>query len=684
MLKEWAEHTIPGIIQVMGSSLFLGIDTGGTFTDGVLLDPERHEIIKTAKVLTTHHDLQICISQIIDRLVPEDSPEIEEINLVSLSTTLATNAIVEGKSRPVALFLLGYDPELVYKFDFHHQLGTPHFHFLQGGMDLQGREQAPLDEDALAAKVVALKDQVEAFAVSSYAGTFNGSHEQKAQEIIRGLSGLPVVQGHHLTSRLNSIHRATTATLNAGLLSTAYDFMNTVQAMLSRRGICCPLAMVRGDGSLVRAGFASHRPVEIIHSGPATSAIGGLYLAKVASGLVVDIGGTTTDFALVQNGQVLLDGGEASVGGFPTSVRTIRSRSFGLGGDSHIRFDPRGHLTVGPERVIPISYLAHVYPEVRQDLENWLLTAPEKFYSDKLEYWLLRREPLQPFSDPRTNRVLDLLRDGPKRLPVLLKQAGAKSTVQVDGHQLMSQDIISCAGLTPTDLLHVTGEYAPWDREIARKVVERIARMLEMRPDAFIQGVFHWMTRSIVAEIIHFLTGQPVPEEINGKNGSLARWLFEQNISHADNFLGCQFQLKVPLIGIGAPARAFLSPVAEVLGTQVIFPAHYEVANAVGTVVGSVLVRKDAEVLPQVSGPSITGYMAQVGSEQRVFEKRAEALDFARSRILELARAEAIAAGACDPQVELTEQELLGDMVNFTAQAIGKPALDLTAVSPVS
>jgi N-methylhydantoinase A/oxoprolinase/acetone carboxylase beta subunit len=416
--------------------LSLGIDTGGTFTDGVLLDPQRHEIIRTAKVITTHHDLKICIAQVLDQLAPDEP---ESIRMVSLSTTLATNAIVEGKSRPVALFLLGYDPQLVYQYQFHRQFGTDLYYFIPGGMDLQGREQAPLDEAALEEHARRQMGQVEALAVSSYAATLNADHEERAGELLHRFTGLPVVQGHHLTSRLNSIRRATTASLNAGLLSTAYEFLNTVQVILERRGICCPLIMVRGDGSLVSAAFASHRPVEIIHSGPATSAVGGLYLAGVRSALVVDIGGTTTDLALLENGRVLLDGGEATVGGYQTSVRTIRARSFGLGGDSQIRFTPRGEFTIGPERVIPLSYLAHAYPEVRRDLQAWLIAAPERFYSDKLEYWLLRREPLQPFADPRTQRVLELLRTGPRRLAWLLKQAGAVSAVQVDSGMMVRE-----------------------------------------------------------------------------------------------------------------------------------------------------------------------------------------------------------------------------------------------------
>ena len=129
--------------------LFLGIDTGGTYTDGILLEPVSRKILKSTKVLTTHHDLKLCIGEVFDQLL---SPDPGPIALVSLSTTLATNAIAEGKRRPVALFLLGYDPELVERFGFGEQFGTQYYSFIPGRHDLEGVEQTPLDEAELDAE----------------------------------------------------------------------------------------------------------------------------------------------------------------------------------------------------------------------------------------------------------------------------------------------------------------------------------------------------------------------------------------------------------------------------------------------------------------------------------------------------------------------------------------------------
>jgi N-methylhydantoinase A/oxoprolinase/acetone carboxylase beta subunit len=138
----------------------LGIDTGGTYTDGVLFDWQDRRVVRTIKTLTTRHDLTICILDALDALLPVDP---KSIRMVSISTTLATNAIAEGKGRPVALFLLGYDPELVNTFSFEGSFATSNYDYLQGGHDLNGREQAPLDSHTLLEKANEWKDLVEAF-----------------------------------------------------------------------------------------------------------------------------------------------------------------------------------------------------------------------------------------------------------------------------------------------------------------------------------------------------------------------------------------------------------------------------------------------------------------------------------------------------------------------------------------
>ena len=653
--------------------LFLGIDTGGTYTDGVLLKPDSGKVIKTVKVLTTHQNLEICIKDVFEKLVPDDPTC---ISLVSLSTTLATNIIAEGKHRPVALLLLGYDPGLVKEFNFHQQFGTNQYFFINGRHNLDGIEQEALDTTRVKSIVESVKGSVEAFAVSSFAGSRNPDHEERVGNIITGLCDLPVVQAHHLSSDLDSIRRATTASLNAALLSSAHEFMNAVQRMLSEYGVRCPVMIVRGDGSIVKAEYARKRPVEIVHSGPATSAIGGQFLSKRDTALVVDIGGTTTDIALVAGGKVQVLDNAATVGPYRTCVRTVRVRSFGLGGDSLIRFDYNRKLTIGPERVIPISHFAVLFPQIRQDLIDWLSQKDQLRYSDDAGYLVLRHEPLTPFTSERTQKALELLRQGPQRLSNLLKKVGAVSPVQINLDDMLAQEVVDMVGLTPTDLLHVTGEFTPWDVEVATLLSSAAASIWNESPTQFASRVKGLVTDRIVAEIVQFISGKTLSEpSYNFRSGDLDRWLYDESFSPRDTYLGCRIFLRVPLVGIGAPAQALLPPVAEALGTEIVLPEHYPVANAIGTVVGNVIVRHEGAVTPMLEGSAVMGYFSRVANQVERFASYEEALANTHQKLSELVMNEARQAGAGEPFVECDEKEVLpGMIVNLSAWAAGKPS----------
>jgi N-methylhydantoinase A/oxoprolinase/acetone carboxylase beta subunit len=661
-------------MDIQPSSLYLGIDTGGTFTDGVLLDPQTRQVVRARKVLTTHQDLKICIAQILDQILPKDP---SAISLVSLSTTLATNAIAEGKRKPVALLLLGYDRELVHQYNFHKQFGTPAYFFIEGRYSLEGVEEIPLDEEEIVRIAHQVRNEVDVFAVSSLAGPINTRHEERAAEILSGLTRLPVIQAHHLSSELDSIRRATTVSLNASLLADIQEFLEAVEDMLAQKGLHCPVMIVRGDGSIVKASFARQRPVEIIHSGPATSALGGQFLADANSALVVDMGGTTTDVCLVERGTIQAMQNAATIGPYRTCVRTIKACSFGLGGDSLIRFDHHRTLAIGPERVLPISHLCAEYPEIQGELAFWLKSKNQLYYSDGLEYWVMRREPKREITHAPTQKALTILRSGPQRMRKLIEEVGVKSPLLLDVDELVNQGIIERAGLTPTDLLHVTGEFSPWNAEIAQLLAGAAAKIWNEDAMAFTQRIKDWMTRKITTEIIQYLSHKTLSERAyNLRGDDLDRWFFEENLSDSDPYLGCKISLKVPIVGIGAPAGIFLPAVAQALGTDCILPNHYEVANAVGTVVGNVIIRKEGSVFPCVEGIAITGYFARVDSCQEKFPQYDRALAFAREKLTGQVRAEAEAAGACPVMVECEVKEGVAGMANLLAWAVGRPGVD--------
>jgi len=265
----------------------IGIDTGGTFTDGVLLQYSDRKVVSTAKSLTTRGDLKKGVIKVLQKLkISSDY----NIKLVGISSTLATNSVAEGKARKVGLLLIGYDKDLVEDFGLREKLSTEDISFFQGGHDAQGNAKAELDTEGIKEWIKQKKNEVDAIALSSYFSPLNHEHEEEAFKIIQEESDLPVVMAHQLSTKLDSIRRAATASINASLVAVMQDFIQSVQESLKDLRINAPLMIVRGDGTLMPYTEAVQKPVETVLSGPAASAIGGRFLSHTSSSLVVDIG----------------------------------------------------------------------------------------------------------------------------------------------------------------------------------------------------------------------------------------------------------------------------------------------------------------------------------------------------------------------------------------------------------
>lgn len=655
------------------SELILGIDTGGTYTDGVLLDYHTREVLATTKTLTTRHDLTECILKALADLLSENNGT---IRLISISTTLATNAIAEGKGRPVALFLLGYDPALVKQFRLESEFATDNFYYFEGGHTLHGEEQTPLALAAILEQAATLKESVEAFAVSAYFSPFNPSHEQRAFKALREATGKPVVLGHQLASKLNSIQRATTATLNASLLSILQDFILAIRKSLDEHTITAPLMMVRGNGALMSADIAENLPVETVHSGPAASAIGARFLTGIDRAVVIDIGGTTTDIAIIDGGQVNVREEGTTVGNFRTAVRAADIRSIGLGGDSLISYDVDERIRVGPSRVTPLAYLASQHSQVAHEVKHLAHHSFNKRSPDSVEYWFLQREPRRFVKNDLGRQVIEMLRQRPMALPEILDRLGIFHPLQFGGQTLIKEEIIGRAALTPTDLLHANGEYTPWDQEAAKSAAKYIASLKGYSVAELIEQVMTTIAERITAEVIAFVSKQSlrrVPDYLHPDD--LGLWLFEENLYKSHPYLGSEISLKIPIIGIGAPAAIFLPRVAEHLHTRLIIPPHFQVANAVGAISGSVMIHHEAWVYPQSRGMHVVGYFVQSSQKRQRFSRLSEALDYARQIIGERAKDEALAAGAVDPHIEFEQLPDGAESYRLRARAIGNPQL---------
>ena len=304
----------------------LGIDAGGTYTDAVLIRDTDGAIVDSNKALTTYPDLHPGIKNVIDGLNPE---YLKNIKLVSVSTTLSTNTILEGTGFPVALILIGDHP-------LEKQLPTKHVLFAAGGHDHNGEEEAPLDLEAIEKFVLRVKDKVSAFAISSYFSTRNPEHELRVKDRILELTGLPAVCGHELSQELGAYERAVTAFLNAQLIPITRQFVQSIIKDMKERGINARLLMLKCDGSVVGIKDALKKPIETIFSGPAASLVGASYLSGLETCAVIDVGGTSTDISSICMGVPDLSDEGAVVGGWKTRVKAIRMETTATGGDSHI------------------------------------------------------------------------------------------------------------------------------------------------------------------------------------------------------------------------------------------------------------------------------------------------------------------------------------------------------------
>ena len=393
------------------------------------------------------------------------------------------------------------------------------------------------------------------------------------------------------------------------------------------------------------------------------------------------MGGTTTDLALIERGQVTVSAEGATVSGYKTSVQAANLLSIALGGDSHITVTRDGQIAVGPERVLPLSHLASDTPEVGKRLKalarrQWAQATPEW-----LEYWYLLREP-QPglVAAGQQEALVALLRGGPQPLPDILKHLKVLHVGQVDAGELLRQEVIGKSGLTPTDLLHVEGTVALWDAEAAGLALDVFAHHRWRDPAEVRRAIWDRVTEMALHAIVTFLTGKrlPAPGTVDPeRDESLGPWFFYNSLYRSHPHLETQFRLRQPIIGIGAPAGFFLKPVAEALHTELILPKFHEVANAVGAIAGTVMVTEELLVYPRLDGVGleVLGYYAQTGEERFEYEELADALAHARALSQERALGGALRSGADNPQVTVEQRSDGLDTYRIRAKAMGNPRL---------
>ena len=629
-------------------ALLLGVDTGGTFTDAVLLDEAAGAVLAKAKALTTRADLSQGIGAAIDAVLAGTDPG--EVAMVSLSTTLATNALVEGQGGRVALVAIGFaEADLARAGLTEAMRGDPVIR-IAGGHGAGGTEAAPLDLAALEAALEGL--EVSTIAVAASFATRNPAHELAAAAVIRA-QGWPVTCSHHLSARLNGPKRALTAVLNARLLDMIARLIDACEGHLARRGITAPLMAVRGDGALISAAQARERPIETILSGPAASIEGARWLTGEAEALVADIGGTTTDVALLRGGRPAIDPDGARVGPWRTMVEAVAMRTTGLGGDSEVHLAeglvPAGDtgLRLGPRRLIPVSLLAVEHGAMVHASLDAALGA--EIPAAEAGRFVLPMATGAPGLDAREAALLARLAGQAQPLATALGSRMDQAALQ----RLWSRGLVMIAGVTPSDAAHVLGRLAAWDTGAAAKALTLMARRRSARGERIAPGA-----KELAERIIDQLTAQTVDCLLqaalaeDGFTAAPADPLLRAALAGHSGTLRIQAALGVPLIGLGASAASYYGAVAERLHTTVNLPADGDVANAIGAVVGRISMHAEA----LVSSPGPGRFVAHLPDGPAAYPDPETALAALAPALEANARAAAAAAGLPDPQITRDEQ----------------------------
>lgn len=661
------------------SALTLGIDTGGTFTDAALLAPApgpggavagsgvAASVLASAKALTTRGHLLTGITKAVDavfKAAPEGS--VSRVRLVGLSTTLATNAIVAGHGSPACLLLIGQPPGILQRADLGLALGGGPAVFVDGGHNAAGDQQAALDTAALARAVDRHAPEAAAFAVAGYFAVRNAEHELRARELIEKQCGRPVTCSHELSARLSAPRRALTALLNARLIPLLGEFIDAAAAMLRATGITAPLMVVQGDGSLTTAEAALRRPVETILSGPAASILGARHLAGdggaggSGTAVVSDIGGTTTDIALLRGGKPVLNHGGATVGGWRTLVEAVAVHTLGLGGDSEVAVDG-SLLTLGPRRAVPLCLLAARHPQTAAVLARQLKEPPREHHG---RFALrLRNNPAGRMS--RSEQMLwDALGGGPLAVDRLLDSASSGRALE----NLRRRELAVVAALTPTDAAHILGLHQAWPRQAAVNGAKILRRRLSPNSGGGEGGggekaLAEKIIRMLVRRSAHAIGAAAINSDSPGSVESdyqNAHYLHKKALDQNENggaLVEHRLKLNAPLIGVGAAAQTYYTEVAARLHTKCEIPPHFAVCNAVGAVAGGIIRRVSA----LITAVDAAKYRVHIQNGVKDFPSLEAAARYAALQCENLATRQAIDAGGGGITVEHERRDTIVD-----------------------
>ena len=557
----------------------LGVDTGGTFTDAVIVDLDDNTVVAKRKSPTTHEDLSIGLGNSVRAVFESCDIKPSDISVVGISTTLATNSILEGHGGEVGLILIGWNPMKEVHFGEKNKV------FVKGGYDSKGQPLAPMSKAEVVEAIKKVSEGVDAIAISGLFSIANPSQEKKVKELAIEMTGLPVIAGYELSAAMGIDLRAETAVLNGKLISIVSHFFDDVERTFKDVGVTAPIMVYKGDGSVMTIDTARIYPIETILSGPAASSMGGMMLSGHDNCIMVDIGGTSTDIAVIEDGfpQIQFEG--ASVGKWRTRVKAVDMSTVALGGDSRVSLDGT-RFVIGPDRVVPLCVYTEAHPELIERI----------LQSDTFEYFeTIDGVPEQELTEKEA-RIFNVIKGkGPLSKMEIMNMVEGLWVIGEELRSMVHKEVLRIAALTPTDVMVFLKKFALGNRAGSEAGIIALSDRLGMTKKQAAAALFDEI-KTLVAEAV---MTKVFDDRFRNWYDQGSKVLMRRLVSkYRSDTVEIMPQFKVPIVGVGAPSAFMMEDLAQRLNAEVIFPEHNDVGNAIGAITSKVSESLSATVAP--------------------------------------------------------------------------------------
>lgn len=372
----------------------IGIDVGGTFTDGVAVSNETYEVLKKVKVPTTHsHEFGVAqgIVDVLERLMDELSIKPEDVVFLAHGTTQATNALLEGDVKAVGVMASasGLESGRTRADSNIEPIPLTPYKSIQTFHEFV--DTSKLKEE-LRNSIIKMKNEgAEVIVASSPYSVDDPTTELMIQDMAREI-GLPATSTHEISSLYGLKLRTRTAVVNASILPKMIETSTMTEASVKRANIQSQLMIMRCDGGVMSVDEVKSRPIMTLLSGPAAGVAGALMYEKISDGLFLEVGGTSTDISAIKNGEVMLK--YAEVGGHKTYVNSLDVRTLGIAGGSMIKAGNKSIADVGPRS----AHIAGFNYEAFAPLEKLIGLKVKEYQDDHESYYYLENEYGESFA----------------------------------------------------------------------------------------------------------------------------------------------------------------------------------------------------------------------------------------------------------------------------------------------